>query len=59
MKKKIEQREISEVLLNTFQACNYFRLVGNNRRLAIAKFDTGNFTVKEWEIKLKEYKLMK
>jgi len=58
MKKK-EELPVTDLLLNCFQACNNFQLVGRNRRVAEMKFGSLELSVKEWELKLKEDKLLK
>lgn len=58
MKKEKELPE-SEVLLNCFQICNHFQIMGRNRRVADMKFKGLNLTIKEWETKLKGDNLLK
>lgn len=63
MKKVIKKNEevidkTEELKLNCFQALNYFKLIGRNRRITEKKYGGQEKTINEWESILKIDKLI-
>lgn len=59
MKKVEKLSQQSGSKLNCFQAMNYFKLIGRDRRITGNKFLRDEHTVEEWDSILKENKLLR
>lgn len=58
MAKEKTKSETSEVVYNTFQACNVFQLNGRNRRIVMKKYVGQEKTKTDWEEILKQDKIL-